>query len=114
MLLQDRPGMWVPLTDEEFARAKDLLEEIAELAQTQRESDRHKDRLAEFDVLIGFAAASAAIAETEGPEAEEKWRAKQYSPWKEQMRLLAQAMGGAWHRLRRGEDLDREKATSSR
>jgi hypothetical protein len=110
MLLQNKPGVWVSLTGEEFAQAKELLDEIARLAQTEPESDRHKDRLAEFDILIGFAAASAVIVETEGPEAEKKWRAKNHNPWKDYMRLLAQAMVAAWHRLSRGEEQGQDKA----
>ena len=110
MLLQDTPGVWIPLSDEEFERAGQLRDEIARLAQTEPESDRRKDRLAELDILIGFAAASAVVVETEGPEAEKKWRANNHNPWKDYMRLLAQAMVAAWHRLSRGEEQGRDKA----
>ena len=34
MVLQDTPGVWIPLTDEEFERAGELRDEIARLAQT--------------------------------------------------------------------------------
>lgn len=110
MLLQNKPGVWIPLSDEEFERAGELRNEIAELAQTAPESERHKDRLAEFDILIGFAAASAVIVETEGPEAEKEWRAKNHSPWKDYMRLLAQLLVAVWHRLSRGEEQGQDKA----
>jgi hypothetical protein len=111
MLLQDKPGIWIPLTQEDLTRAKALLEEIAGLAQTAQGSERHRDRLTEFDMLIGFAAGCAAVAETQGAQAQEKWRAKQYSPWKEHAQLFTEAMRVAWRRLRRVEDPQREKAT---
>jgi hypothetical protein len=111
MLLQDKPGIWIPLTEGDFTRAKELLEEIAALAQTEQGSERHRDRLAEFDMLIGFAAGCAAVAETQGAEAQEKWRAKQYRPWKEHARLFAETMRVAWRRLCRVEGPEREKAT---
>jgi hypothetical protein len=110
MYLSNAPGVWIPLSGEEFERAGQLRNEIAEVAQTAPESERHKDRLAELDTLIGFAAASAAIVETEGPEAEKKWREKNHKPWKDYMRLLAQAMVAAWHRLSRSEEQGRDKA----
>lgn len=109
--MQDKPGIWIPLTEEELTRAKELLEEIAALARTGQGSERHADKLAEFDLLIGFAAGCAAVAETGGPEAEQRWRAKPYSPWKEQMRLISEGMRVAWRRIRGDGELDKEKAT---
>lgn len=107
MLLQDKPGIWIPLAEEEFTRAEELLEEIAQLARTGQGGERLADRLAEFDMLIGC----AAVAETGGPEAEQKWRAKPYNPWKGQMRLISEGMRVAWRRIRGDGELDKEKAT---
>ena len=77
MLLQDKPGVWIPLTDEEFERAEQLRDEIAELAQTAPGGERHVDRLTKLSLLIGTAAVGAVVAETEGPEAQKKWRTQQ-------------------------------------
>ncbi len=74
MYLQDKPGVWIPLSEEELERAGQLRDEIAELAQTEPGSERHQDRLTQLSLLIGTAAVGAAVAETEGPEAEKKWR----------------------------------------
>jgi len=74
MLLQNKPGVWIPLSDEEFERAGELRIEIAELAQTAPGSERHEDRLTKLSLLIGTAAVGAVVTETEGPDAGEKWR----------------------------------------
>jgi len=110
MYLQDGPGVWVALSEEEMERARGLLDTIADLAQRAPGSERHEDRLTALSVLIGTAAVGAVVTETEGPEAEKRWRAQQDSPWKEQMRLISEAMRLAWRRLRRLEDPTREKA----
>jgi hypothetical protein len=76
MYLRDTPGVWVPLSDEEFERATQLLEEIADLAQTAPGGERHTDRLTRLSLLIGTAAVGAVVNETEGPQAAKKWRAR--------------------------------------
>ena len=110
MYLQDTPGVWIPLSQEEHAQAEQLRDEIAHLAQTTPGGERHLDRLGRLSLLIGTAAVGAVVTETEGPQAEQRWRAQQYSPWKEQMRLLGEAMRLLWRRLREGEQPNREKA----
>ena len=110
MYLQETPGVWIPLSEEEHAQAEQLRDEIAHLAQTTPGGERHLDRLGRLSLLIGTAAVGAVVTETEGPQAEQRWRARQDSPWKEQMRLLGEAMRLLWRRLRGGEEPNREKA----
>lgn len=103
MLLEDRPGMWVPLTDEEFARAKELLGEITELAQSAPGEEGHMDRLTQLSLLIGTAAVGAAVAETEGPEAEKKWRAQQSMKRLGPGDMLVLFFRGAWRKWRQSK-----------
>ncbi|MGB5830894.1 MAG: hypothetical protein WBG92_02750 [Thiohalocapsa sp.] len=74
LLLQNKPGVGVPRSDEAFERAGALRIEIAELAQTAPGGERHEDRLTRLSLLIGTAAVGAVVIDTEGPEAGEKWR----------------------------------------
>jgi hypothetical protein len=100
MLLQDKPGIWIPLTDDELARAKALREEIAHLAQRAPGEERHLDRLARLSLLIGTAAVGAVVAETEGPQAEKKWRAQNGNERLGAGDILIRVFRDAWRQWR--------------
>lgn len=100
MYLSNAPGVWIPLSDEELERAGQLRDEIAELAQTEPESERHEDRLTQLSLLIGTAAVGAAVAETEGEEAEKKWRAKHSTEDQGPGDLLVRFFRDAWRQWR--------------
>ena len=100
MYLQDTPGVWIPLSQEEHAQAERLRDEIADLAQTAPGGERHLDRLGRLSLLIGTAAVGAVVAETEGPQAEKKWRAQNGNERLGAGDILIRVFRDAWRQWR--------------
>lgn len=101
MMLNDKPGMWINMSDDEYATIQALYDEIVVLSQDEPRGKAHEDALAELERRIGFLAACAAIDDTEGTEAEARWKAKNYSPVREFLGNLAEAIDDFGDSLRR-------------